>query len=181
MKLKEFSVEDGEALESGGWVVRNLRGISIAQIRAESAVFDTDWYLNYPFEYETAEATQAGFNPEISILPGTPGLDLGQMEARLIIFAKCESKRLGLRAVEFKTGLACVYAEILGGYFRDTGIRLLPAQYTITRTRTHREGFGSQNMVAAVGRYTKGGICISEVYRDEGEGDVGLMPLVFPK
>lgn len=177
-EVRRFSEEARKALEGQGYIVYELFGKSIAQLRSEGNPFSSTWHNDYPnFEAIAAGATEAALNPKNLFLKKSNRKTPFEHEEMVAYFSQKLAKKIpGVRAI---IGEASQYAELAFSHYKATGVRLFGEKYNYDYVRTKTPGVGSD--VAYVGRFGNGGLgVVSRWYASVGHGYLWAAPLVVP-
>lgn len=185
-----FLDSDREVLLNAGFFVCYLHGWNFNDLKREGLGLKigddlrnellVDRYQNRSHFNEVA------FNPNALFLPYSNMRPLKEQDDLARIFVEAEIRRLGLKGVGGGISRFGDYAEVILEYQRQTGVRLLERgkyPYLSVRTRTRVFGdrlLGVQSSVAGAGPYDADALNVNVDRRDEGDGDIGVMVLLYP-
>lgn len=181
MIRERFLDKDLDRLSDGFWIY-DLKGYSIARLRTiGKCSFELPWHDGREFEGEKSRLSQVAIPSREIFLPNSNNLELAAQMARVLTYQSKITSGLGLSRVEVCIGRAADYVElILQHYFRIGKSLIEGSIYTATLSRAYEDRFGTQNEAVIVGELGVNGLRINHRYRDEGDGDVWVIPLIFP-
>lgn len=180
---RRFSEETRKSLESYGYLVYELSGASIKQLRETGKPFWTKWHEEYPgWEGERHDAVQVALNSENFFLENSNWKKYREQETMVEDFSR--QLTMKIPGVFATIGAAPHYSELAFAHFDKTGKRLFGKEqdYCFTRTRS----YVGDSHYAVVGRFfEKGnaageGISVDHYPVYDGNGHIWVAPLIVP-
>lgn len=174
-EIQRFSQEQREALRKEGYVVYELTGQSIADLREQGKPFWSTWHKSHPeFEALTSRHSEVAINPKQLFLPDSNNKTLRQQQAMIGRFSFFFGSTIsGVKAV---LGEVPDYVEL--AFLSPEKQRLFGEKngYNYTRTQTRVD-----SDVANVGYFDPGnGLNVDRWYADGCNDYVFAAPLVVP-
>lgn len=175
-EVKRFSPETKKALETRGFVVYELNGASLNDLRQQGNKFWSDWHQGMGFDSENSEGLEVAINPDCLFLEGSNGKTLD--EQKKLVSKYSESLGEEVNGVKAVIGEANQYAELAFAHFKKTGIKIFGEKYGYNYARTVTVT-GASGLVG-VGRFGDLGLGVNYWYRAHRDDRLWVSPLVVP-
>lgn len=177
-EVKRFSDEAWEALTEKGYVIYELTGQSISDLRASGFKFSSDWHTAYP-NFEASPSRRS----EVAILnPGQPYIyesrnEILRWQEAFIARYSIETEVNGVQVI---MGNAPDYIELAFTHLKATSERLFGEKYGSAFVRTKSKI--KRNDYAVVGNFDKDkGLEIRLLNAKSKFVDLFAVPLITPK
>lgn len=189
VEIKKFSIEQREALEKEGYLIYELTGISIKNLRSSGRKFWSTWHNSLQnFEALASMRSEVAINAKNPFLQKSNNKTLAQQKEMISIFS--EELKNRIPDVQAIIGNASDYAELTFKHLdasKNNLFRKKPSYYN-TRTKTTTNDSYVANVscfptaINPLSLFGLGqvGFSIGEWHATSGLDDIYIIPLIIP-
>ena len=180
--IKRFLPVEKRILRKAGFIILELTGRSIRELRELGFLIDTTLDEQYPgFDELRSISSEVAIYPEFFFLKGSSRHSMGQQIELVDNYSKLLQDDLEIRGIQAIMGQAADYIDLVYSYSQRERKKLFGKRHNLDFTRTATSLSKDDSNFAVVGRNEENGLKVYGWEPNLTRDDLHVAPLIVPK